>query len=100
MNAFPAQLRKSLTLASAAATVLISSALLPARAAGPMPAPAFRVLAPIVHGNLALYPVVPSRSYDTSHLLTLDEGTRSGQVTISENGVQPAMMHPGQRPVT
>lgn len=99
MNSLPARFRKPLVLASAATTVLICSTLLPARAAGPMAAPAFKVLPPIVHSNLALYPVVPSRSYDTSRLLTLDEGTRSGQVTISENGAQPAMMHPGQRPI-
>ena len=79
-----------------AVIVLTIAAVLPAMAAGRVSPPTFKVLPPIVHGNLALFPVV-AKSYDTSSLLTLDEGTRSGQVTISEKGEQPAMVHPGQQ---
>ena len=83
-----------------AAVVMLAAASLPGHAAGPAPAARFKLLPPIVHGNLALYPVIAARSYDTSGLLTLDEGTRSGQVTISENGDRPVMVHPGQqRPI-
>ena len=84
---------------AAAVVTLFCFAMPLSRAAGPVATSGFKVLPPIVHGNLAMYPVVASRLYDTSRLLTLDEGTRSGQVTISEGGQQPAMMHPGQRPV-
>lgn len=88
-------------MAVVAALLLLCGAPAPkaVRAAGPMPAPAagYKVLNPIVRGNLALFPVVAAKTFDTSQLLTLDEGIRSGQVTISENGARPAMLHPGQR---
>jgi sulfur carrier protein ThiS len=50
----------------------------------------YKVLAPIRHGNLTVFPVVAARSYDTREFLTLDEGLRSGQVIVTESGsVQP-----------
>ena len=49
-----------------------------------------------MRNNLELFPVVAARSFDTSQLLTIDEGIRSGQVTISESGEQPGLLHPGQ----
>lgn len=49
------------------------------------PAPShYKVLAPIAHGNLTIFPVVASSSYDTGRFLTLDEGLRSGEVVITE----------------
>lgn len=45
-----------------------------------------RVLPPISHGNLAIFPVVGSGTNDYAHLLTLDEGLRSGTVTVTETG--------------
>ena len=99
MNSLPSRFRLRRPVTAAAVVTLLFVAIPLTRAAGPVLTSGFKVLPPIVHGNLAMYPVVPSRSYDTSRLLTLDEGTRSGQVTISESGMQPAMMHPGQRPV-
>ncbi len=55
--------------------------------AGPAGAPQdLRVLSPIVRRNLALFPVVSAQSHDTSFLLTLDEGIRNGQVTVTEAG--------------
>ena len=41
----------------------------------------YKVLPAIQRGNLAIFPVVSGRSFDTSQLTTLDEGVRSGQVT-------------------
>ena len=64
----------------------------------PCPAPAgelgstsgYKVLAPIRHGNLTVFPVVAAHSYDTQEFLTLDEGLRSGEVIVTESGsVQP-----------
>ena len=66
----------------------------------PVPAPAgeatlpsgYKVLAPIRHGNLTVFPVVAARSHDTEEFLTLDEGLRSGDVIVTESGsVQPLM---------
>jgi ARG and Rhodanese-Phosphatase-superfamily-associated Protein domain len=46
----------------------------------------YRVLAPITHGNLTIFPVVSDRHHDTHMFITLDEGLRSGQVVVSEAG--------------
>jgi hypothetical protein len=61
--------------------------------AGGMPSTSgYTVLAPIRHGNLTVFPVVATRSYDTQEFLTLDEGLRSGEVIVTESGsVQPLM---------
>jgi len=68
----------------------------PASAAGPDTQAAFRVLPPILRGNLAIFPVVGNQSYDTAQLMTLDEGIRSGQVTVTEAGDQRGLVRPGQ----
>ena len=69
----------------------------------PAPAPAgeatlpsgYKVLEPIRHGNLTVFPVVAARSHDTQEFLTLDEGLRSGDVIVTESGsVQPLMRRP------
>ena len=50
----------------------------------------YKVLAPIRHGNLAVFPVVAANSHETAGFLTLDEGLRSGEVVVTESGgVQP-----------
>ena len=46
----------------------------------------YRVLAPITHGNLTIFPVVSGSRHDTSMFITLDEGLRSGEVVVSEAG--------------
>jgi hypothetical protein len=46
----------------------------------------YRVLPAIVRSNLAIFPVVADRTYDTSELLTLDDGIRSGEVVVTEEG--------------
>jgi len=52
----------------------------------------YRVLAPIRHGNLTVFPVVADSSHSTQEFLTLDEGLRSGEVVVTEYGaVQPLM---------
>jgi hypothetical protein len=56
----------------------------------------FKVLPPIVRGNLALFPVVADHAYDTSQLITLDEGIRNGQVTVTEAGEERGLVRPGQ----
>jgi hypothetical protein len=64
----------------------------------------FKVLEPIRHGNLTVFPVVASKSYPTGEFLTLDEGLRSGEVVVTEYGnvqglirrhARPAVQHEG-----
>lgn len=57
-----------------------------ARAGEVTPAPGYKVLDPIRHGNLTVFPVVAAKSYPTGEFLTLDEGLRSGEVVITEAG--------------
>ncbi len=46
----------------------------------------YKVLDPIRHGNLTIFPVVATKSYPTGEFLTLDEGLRSGEVIVTEAG--------------
>jgi len=58
----------------------------------------YKVLAPIRHGSLTVFPVVAAKSFDTSEFLTLDEGLRSGDVVVTESGsIRPMMRR--QRPI-
>jgi len=57
-----------------------------ARAGEAAAAPGYKVLDPIRHGNLTVFPVVAAKSYPTGEFLTLDEGLRSGEVEVSEAG--------------
>ncbi len=52
----------------------------------------YKVLPPIRHGNLTVFPVAAASSHNTQAFLTLDEGLRSGEVIVTEAGnVQPLM---------
>jgi len=54
--------------------------------AGEVPASGYKVLEPIRHGNLTVFPVVAAKSYPTGEFMTLDEGLRSGDVVVTEAG--------------
>jgi ARG and Rhodanese-Phosphatase-superfamily-associated Protein domain len=54
--------------------------------AGEPSAADYKVLAPIRHGNLTVFPVVSAASHDTGGFLTLDEGLKSGEVEVTESG--------------
>ncbi len=68
------------------------------------PASGYSLLSPIRSGNLTVFPVVASKSYDTAEFLTLDEGLRSGDVVVTEAGQarglvrhrpgEPSVIHP------
>jgi len=61
----------------------------------------YKVLPPIKHGNLSVYPVVAGSSHDTKEFITLDEGLKSGEVVVSEYGNLKTMVRrPGARPQT
>ena len=53
----------------------------------PGDASGYKVLAPIRHGNLTVFPVVAAKSHDTSEFITLDEGLKSGEVVVTESGM-------------
>jgi hypothetical protein len=65
---------------------LIATEPLPARAGETGGAAGYKVLEPIRHGNLTVFPVLASKSYPTGEFLTLDEGLRSGEVVVTEYG--------------
>jgi hypothetical protein len=67
-------------------TSLIATEPLPARAGETGGAAGYKVLEPIRHGNLTVFPVLASKSYPTGEFLTLDEGLRSGEVVVTEYG--------------
>jgi hypothetical protein len=58
----------------------------------------YKVLEPIRHGSLTVFPVVVSRSYATGEFLTLDEGLRSGEVVVTEYGNVRGLMRRGVTP--
>ena len=60
----------------------------------------YKVLAPIAHGNLTIFPVVSTAVHDTQEFLTLDDGLRSGDVIVSESGNVAPLVRPrhGERP--
>ena len=58
----------------------------PVRAGEVTPTAGYKVLDPIRHGNLTVFPVVAAKSYPTSEFITLDEGLRSGEVVVTEAG--------------
>jgi hypothetical protein len=55
---------------------------------GSLPATAndYKILPPITHGDLTIFPVVSAKVHDTSDFITLDEGIRSGDVVVTEVG--------------
>ncbi len=60
----------------------------------------YKLLEPITHDNLTIFPVVAGRSYDTRDFITLDEGLRSGEVVVAERGRVRGLVRPrpGERP--
>jgi len=64
---------------------------------GGMTTPNYKVLNPISHGNLTIFPVVTSITHDTSGFLTLDEGIRSGEVVVTEAGRTGGLIRGPQR---
>jgi len=57
----------------------------------------YKVLPPVTKGNLTLFPIVGGYEANTANLLTLDEGTRSGAVIVTEAGSLQGLIRPGTR---
>jgi hypothetical protein len=79
---------KQLSLARAIALSVLAALIVAFAGTGePAPGPSYyTLLDPISHGDLTVFPVVSSQTYDTSQFLTLDEGIRSGEVVVTEVG--------------
>ena len=80
------------------AVLLCGLAVIPAAIAGdagslPATTNDYKILAPITHGDLTIFPVLSAKSHDTSDFITLDEGIRSGEVVVTEVG----NLHSGMR---
>jgi hypothetical protein len=77
-----------LLVALAGIVCLVGAVLAPCLlSAGDVPqTSSYTLLSPIRSGNLSVFPVVASKSYDTAEFLTLDEGLRSGDVVVTEAG--------------
>lgn len=58
----------------------------------------YRVLPALRRGNLAIFPVVGGKSLNTSQLLTLDEGIRTGEVVVTEAGSDRGLVR-GEHPL-
>ncbi len=54
----------------------------------------YTVLPSVSQGNLTVFPVISSTSFNTGALMTLDEGVRSGQVVITEAGSTTGLVRP------
>ena len=67
-------------------TAVVAGNQKPAQAGEVPPTSGYKVLDPIRHGNLTVFPVVAAKSYPTGEFLTLDEGLRSGEVVVTEAG--------------
>jgi hypothetical protein len=59
----------------------------------------YKVLEPIRHGNLTVFPVVAAKSYPTGEFITLDEGLRSGEVVVTEAGSVQGLVRRPSTPV-
>jgi hypothetical protein len=87
-------MNKKLWLAFVPITLFGVAIVIPCLQAGETSTTNYQVLAPIQHGNLSIFPVVSSRSHDTSEFLTLDEGLRSGEVIVTEAGNVSPLLRP------
>jgi hypothetical protein len=57
----------------------------------------YTALEPLTEGNLTVFPVVTTETYDTSGFLTLDEGMQRGEVVVTEEG-RAGLIRPRPRP--
>jgi len=73
----------------------------PGLAAAPSSRPEgdWRLLDPVTHENISVFPVVSSFSQDTSPFLTLEEGLANGEVLVREQGSETMVRGRDGRPV-
>jgi hypothetical protein len=89
------------TLMMVAPVLLLVARATPGRGGTEQIVEGFKVLQPIAHDNLTIFPVIAVKTHDTADFLTLDEGIRSGDVVVTEVGNMHGMVRrpsPGYRP--
>ena len=59
----------------------------------------WRILHPVTHENISIFPVVASYGQDTSAFLTLEQGLASGEVLVRERGSEEMVRGRDGRPV-
>lgn len=74
------------TLMMVAPVLLLMARAIPGRGDTDTTITEYKALQPISHGNLTIFPVVAAKTHDTSEFITLDDGIRSGEVTVTEVG--------------
>src|SRR5437773_7856336 len=57
----------------------------------------YKVLPPATQDNLTIFPIVTGSTPNTHFFLTLDEGIRSGQVVVTEQGGSLGLIRPHPR---
>src|ERR1022692_2081575 len=77
---------------------LVTVGLRPVHAGEQPSSSGYKVLEPIRHGSLTVFPVVAPKSYATAEFLTLDEGLRSGELEVTEYGNVRGLMRRGPTP--
>jgi hypothetical protein len=85
--------KTGMTLVFSAAAILISTVQIQGGQAKPAGS-SYRVLAPTTQDNLEIFPIVTESTPDTHSFLTLDEGLRSGQVVVTEEGGTAGLVRP------
>src|SRR5579859_1223036 len=79
-------------MAASLSGLIVMASVIPGDPGAPAAIGDYKVLDPISHGDLTIFPVVSTRVHDTSAFITLDEGIRSGEVVVTEVGnLHPAM---------
>jgi len=86
-------------LAVLIAVALVMSDRHTVRAGEVTPSSGYKVLDPIRHGNLTVFPVVAAKNYPTGEFLTLDEGLRSGEVVVTEAGSVQGLIRRHRAPI-
>ena len=81
-------MRLFVTLAAVVSLLVVAAVVVPCMLpASELPQTSrYSLLEPIRSGNLTVFPVVSTKSYDTGEFITLDEGIKSGDVVVTEAG--------------
>src|SRR5713101_4825687 len=85
--------KTGMALAFSAATILFLNPHIDAGQNKPA-GTSYKVLTPTTQDNLEIFPIVTESTPDTHSFLTLDEGLRSGQVVVTEEGGSTGLVRP------
>lgn len=92
------KLRRLLIFLGASLLAWSGASLDPQARAGQSRVAGWDVHEPIVHANLAIFPVTSAHPLSTRNYITLDEGLNNGTVKVTELGAGLVRRRPGSRP--